>query len=320
MTRFAIDTFSVQSTDMASAVTLRAIGQATHRLRKSTAGPNSGNTYDEERFILDVGDEFELGSVLALKSLLGFVSPLTGKCVAKDVTHFGLRLFGASLNACGTNGRGAGGTHLQATAIKSRIFLTSLGGSKNQFASANLRIVNVLETGETTPTVTVFNASLPSTFVANEAFKIGPVQLGGVALTEDETASVDIQTGIDLQVVMDLTTGFPKEVLVLKSQPTIRISMDAANTNNAAIIPYTGKACTHANSFVTFIALDPAGTITPLATAAHIKVTFAGKAFVEDAISGGGPQSAGSTIVVETKEASGGSSAPLVVTLDTALA
>lgn len=317
MGRFAIDTISVFSSADSAATTLRAVGSASHSLRRQTTGPNSSNTYDEARYTLDLDDEVSLGGVLAIKTLLSLVSPLIGKCVVEDTGKFGLRLFGQSLDRCGTKGRGASGTHAQVTAAKGHMLVTDFGGSKNQLATANVRIVNLSADGTAAPTTTVYNASLPGTFTYDEAFKIGPVQLGGVALTADEITSVQVSTGINVEVIKDPASGYATNLLILKAQPTIRIGVEGSDVLASGIIPYAGKACTHANSYMSLVQLDSAGTIKALDGSHHIKGTFAGRAYIEDHLNGGGAAAAGATIVVETTEASG--TAPLVITTDTNL-
>jgi hypothetical protein len=303
---------------MASSVALRGVGSAGHRLGRTTAGPNSGNTYDEARFILEVEDEFSFGDVTALKSLLDNISPLIGKCITDDGTHPGVTLFGQSLDRCGTKGRGATGTHASVTAKLAHLLITEFGGSKNQLATASVRGVNLLKTGEARPSVTVYNATLPSSVVADEAFKIGPVEVADTVLGEDEIVSVAIETGITVEVVKGLD-GYARTLLILKSMPRIRIAVEDSSLLADAKLDYEGIAALHANTFVSFIALDPAGGNKALNGLHHIKVTANGRAYIEDHLSGGGPAVAGTTIVIETTETAAGV-APLVVTTGVALA
>lgn len=315
--RFAIDTLQLHSTSM-SALTLRGVGTASHKLSRETVGPGSGNTYDEARFITTVEDEFEFGGVLALKSLLDNVSLLTGKCVDDDGSHPGLRLFGQLLSRCGTKGRGAAGTAAQVTAKLAHLLVTQLGGTKNQLATATLRGVNLLKSGETTPSVTVFNATLPSSPVVEEAFKIGPVSVAGEVLDPDGIKSVQIDTGIQVEVVQNVE-GYAATLLVLKVAPRIRIESEDGALLDAGAVPYAGIAAAHADTYVSFIALDPAGGNKALAGSHHVKVTANGKAYIEEHLNGGGPATASTSIVIECTETSGGV-APLVVTTGVALA
>lgn len=313
MTRFAIDTMQLNAVGMGAAINFRGIGSGSHSLRRGTAGPNSGNTYDEFRFITDVDDEFSFSGVLALKSLLANVSPLTGKCVTDDGTHPGVTLFGQSLDRCGTKGRGAAGTHVSVVAQHAHMLVTEFGGSKNQLATATVRVINLLDTGQTRPTVTTYGATLPSTVLADEAFMIGAATVAGLAIPEDQIVSVQIDTGMTVQAVKNLA-GYAIDALVLKVAPTIRITVEDSSVLADAKINYEGVACTHANTSFGFMALDPAtGGIKSLAGAHHVKVTANGRAYLEEHLSGGGPAAAGSTIVIETTETSAGV-APLVVT------
>lgn len=316
MARFAIDTLKIHSESM-SAVTLRGIGSAAHALSRSTTGPNSGNTYDEARFITEVDDEFSFSNVIALASLLANVSPLVGKCISDDGSHPGMVLYGQLLSRCGTDGRGSAGTAASITAKHGHLIVSSFGGSKNQLATASVRGINLLDSGETRPTVTVYNATLPSTFVGDEAFVIGPVEVAGVTLSEDEIVSVQVETNISVQVVKNLE-GYGTTVLILKSQPIIRIGVEDSSILADDKIDYEGVACAHADTSISFMALDPEANVKARAETEHIIVTANGKAYLEDHLSGGGPAVAGSTIVIETTQTSGGT-APLVVTTGVAL-
>lgn len=318
MSRFVIDTLQIHSVGMASAVNLRGIGSAAHRLDRSTAGPNSGNTYDEARFILEVDDEFAFGEVLALKSLLDNISPLIGKCITDDGTHPGLVLFGQGLDRCGTKARTGAGTHASVTAKLAHLLITDFGGTKNQLATATLRGVNMLKAGETRPTSTVYNATLPATYVADEAFKIGPIEIADTVLTEDEIVSSTVETGINVQVVKGLD-GYARTLLILKSMPRIRVTVEDSSLLADSKIDYEGIGCLHTDTSISFIALDPSGGIKPLNGLHHIKATANGRAYIEDHLSGGGPAVAGTTIVIETTETAAGV-APLVVTTGVALA
>lgn len=316
MSRFSIDTLKIHSEGM-SAVTLRGLGSAAHNLARSTTGPNSGAPYDEARFITEMDDEFSFGSVLALESLLLNVSPLVGKCISDDGSHPGMVLYGQLLSRCGTDGRGSAGTHASVTAKHAHLLVTSFGGSKNQLASAVLRGINLLDSGETRPTVTVYNATLPTTFVGDEAFVIGPVEVAGTVLTEDEIVSVQCETNVSVQVVKNLD-GYGTTVLILKSMPVIRIGLEDSAILADDKIAYEGVGCLHADTQISFIKLDPDGIRFDRGDSEHIIVTANGKAFLEDHLNGGGPAVAGSSLVIETTQASGGT-APLVVTTGVAL-
>lgn len=315
MSRFAIDTVSIHD-DGGSQVTVRSLQSASHRLSRTTTGPESGHTYDEARFILDSDDAFSWAT-LALSTMLDNVSPVQGVCVEEGDTEFGLRLFGQLLSRCGTAGRGGSGTHAQITAAKSHIFIRQITASPNQPAVMTLEAINLSDDGANDPSVTVYNASLPGSYVIDEAFKLGPVSVGGITLDPEELTTVTIDTNINTQVVRDEVTGYATDLLLLKSQPTVRINAQSGEILQASKIPHVGKACAHANTSIGLIKFDPAGIAVPLATAAHIELTFAGKAFVEDHLSGGGAAAAGSSLLIETIESSG---VPIIATTGTALA
>lgn len=319
MSRFVIDTLQLHGVGMSSAINLRAMASAAHNLRRSTTGPNSGNTYDEARFITEVDSEFSFSGMLALKSLLANISPLTGKCITEDETHPGVVLFGQSLDRCGTKGRGASGSHASVTAQHAHICITDFGGTKNQLATASARVIALLDSGQARPTVAVYNATLPSSVVADEAFMIGPVKIADKTIPEDQIVSVAVETNINIQVVKNLQ-GYGVDALILKTAPVIRVSVEDSSLLADAKINYEGIACLHADTFVTFMAMDPAsGSSKALNGTHHVKATANGRAYIEDHLNGGGPAVAGTSVVIETTETSVGV-APLVVTTGVALA
>lgn len=325
MSRFAIDTFCIYN-DGGTEVKLRALPSASHRLSQRTIAADTGYTYDEARFTLDSDDEFN-AQCLALESLIDNISLLTGLCVVQDATfpslpEYGLRLHGQSLSRCGTAGRGASGTHAQITAAKSHIFITQISASPNNPATATVRAINLSADGADDPSAVVYNASLPSSPTVNEAFKLGPISVGGNALTANEITSLTIDTGINFEVVRDQVTGYATDLILRKAQPVVRIGIDSGNvlaeaTPSTGFIPHGGLACTHANTTIGLIAMNAAGATSALTASEHIEITCAGRAFIEDNLSGGGEATAGSTIRIETIESSG---VPLIPTTDTNLA
>ena len=316
MGRFSTDTLVLHTIAMgATPLVLRGIGSASHGLGIQTIGPDSGNPYDETKFIGQQQPTMDFSAV-ALESLLGELSLLTGLCVLSDGSHPGVEMYGQGHDPCGTSGRTAGSTNMKVTAALGHALITQVGGGRNEDATAALQVM-ALSDGATEPTAAVYNAALPASPVVDEAFIVGAPTVAGQALSADSVQSVTVETGIQIEQISAIDEIWPTAVDIIKVRPIIRITLDDPTILDAAKIKYQGVAATHANTFVTFVKRDPFGGLKSKALTEHIKITAAGIAYVDTHYNASGSGTGTVDIVIECIETGG--AVPLVVTTGVAI-
>ncbi len=313
MARVSFDSFKIED-DGESAVLIRVVNSAVHNLGIQSIGPDSGNPYNEKRYIGQQNETFELTST-AIESLIDTISLLTGKCVVDGTTEVGLELFGQSHDPCGTGGRTAGSTHMKILAEHSHLLITGIQGNAGEDAIATVRAI-LLTDGTNPPSSAVFNVALPSSPIIDEAFTIGRPQVASTLFARDAVKSVALDTGLDLEVVTDVASIFPSVVIVRKVVPTLRIVVDDISVADT-LLGEGMVACTLANSFFTYAKRLANGGIHPAASTVHIKVTFEGSAYLNDKFNASGRNVGTSEIVVEMTEPASG--VPLTPTTGVAI-
>lgn len=129
-----------------------------------------------------------------------------------------------------------------------------------------------------------------------EKYTLGPATIGGVALTQKKSLRVEFGlTAQNLSADGELMNTFPSigEVAAV-------ISLTGINAAWPTSIGLMGKACAHTDSFVQLKKMKHGGSFEPNASLVHPKITAAGVAYLERAISASGNRPAESTIRVET--------------------
>lgn len=320
MTRHSNDSFQMHGilngVAQSAAVTLRCLGQITHDLGITPIGPDSGAPYDEVKFVGEQRPEIT-ASVLALRSIFDTVSPLGTNCFTADGTHPGIRSFLQSHNPCAANARTAGSNHRQITVAKAQLLVTQFGGTRGQSATANLRVVELSTDGVARPDAIVQNAALPGTFVDDEEFVIHPPTVASFALDADSVISWQVNTGIEIVVIVPAGSIFPTVVDITKVRPSWQITHDDPTFLQDAKIPYEGIECTLANTFAYLQKRSPFGGLVAKATTAHIKIAMAGYARVQRHYDASGHATGTSTIEIMSTEGVGG--VPMTITTGVAI-
>lgn len=313
MTRVSVDTISIHSVDMSSAVVLRGLGSASHELGINTVGPDTGNTYQEVRFLGEQRPVLNF-TTPALKSILSNISLLTGKCITNDGTHPGLDLYGQAHDPCGTKARSASGSHMRVRAGKAHLFVTSIGGTRGQSAVATLTGVLLTSDGTSAPSSVIYNATLPTSFVFDEEYVIGAPTIAGYAVPATRVSSWRIDTGIDFEALINANAIWPGDVDVRKVAPRVSVTIDDASALSASKIPYSAKQATHIDTVFPLIRRNPYAGLRALTDTVHILITAAGLAHVTRHFDASGRATGTGEIMIECTEVSG--TAPLVVTID----
>ncbi len=306
--RFSTDSFQINNDGMDAPVSLKNIGSASHNLGLNVVSPESGNIYDEVSFVTAMAPEFSL-STIALEQILSLASIHTGLCIS-NTAKTGMHLFGQGHDPCGTNGRVTGANNMQVSIGDGHLLVTGIEASAGSDAVATLRAI-ALSDGGAAPIAAVYNATLPSTVINNEAFTLGPSKVGGIDLGNDTVRSTNLQSNIEVQVLTDVGSIYPGSVLILKSRPEIRIVTDNPALLASGSIPTAGKACVHGDSFISYIKRKPNSSFEALTSEEHIKITFTGHATINQHFDASGSAVGTCEIVVRCIQPSG--STPLVV-------
>eukprot|EP00923_Selenidium_pygospionis_P027776 GHVN01050226.1.p1 GENE.GHVN01050226.1~~GHVN01050226.1.p1 ORF type:complete len:345 (+),score=19.53 GHVN01050226.1:57-1037(+) len=155
------------------------------------------------------------------------------------------------------------------------------------------------------------DVSLPAIVDTKRRFGMGPVTIGGYTLTGKQSVEVDF--GISL--LQESTDGslFPEWVAIEKVLAMITIRGISPQWAKSANIPRGGKAFAHLDTNF-YARLRDSTAISGYvddATAAHIKGTANGKAYVTDLASGSGNASTTTSLVMYVEK--DGSNAPIIL-------
>jgi hypothetical protein len=163
--------------------------------------------------------------------------------------------------------------------------------------------------GTNNPVVIATGVSLPTAPTDTERFTLGPVTLGGVAFTQHTGYSINFGIKVNSEgAESDIWDTF---CWIENVEPTITIRGVDKKWFDAAFVPLTGLAMTHANTKLYLKKRAAGGTFVANATAEHIKVTMAGLVTVETAWDAG-PTGKG-TVSIKLDTNYDGTNLPIVI-------
>lgn len=316
MTRYSNDSLKLHALGMASAKTFRCLQNLSHNLNLATIGPETGAPYREVRFTGSQKPEINT-SICALDSLLGFAPLLTPFCIAADGGHPGVVGFMEAHDACGTDGRSSGSTHMSVTSQLAKMIITRLEGRTGQSAWATVRIICLSVDPEDRPTVVVFNAALPTGLILDEEFTIDAPTIAGINIAPDHISGWQLDTGQDVDVIIGAGSLRPTAIDWKKSSPKFTINHDDPSLLDDAKIPYEGIVCAHADTKFPLIRRDPFDGLVDRSETEHMKLTAAGMAYFSKHYDASGSATGSGEITIECTQPSG--SVPVVVTRGIAL-
>ena len=87
------DVIEIHTTDLDPAVLIPGVTQLSSELNTNLVTPQTGQAYDRVQSILTQAPQVPFQTE-ALRSMLGVVSSLTGKCIDSDGTHPGVTAYG----------------------------------------------------------------------------------------------------------------------------------------------------------------------------------------------------------------------------------
>lgn len=163
--------------------------------------------------------------------------------------------------------------------------------------------------GTNNPLVLATTASLPTAPSDAERFTLGGITLGGIAFSQH--TGVSLSFGIKVNEEAAESDIWPTYCWIETVEPTITIRGVDKKWLDAALIPLTGLAMTHANTKIYFRKRAAGGTFVADGTAEHIKITACGLATVETAWDASGSGKGTVSIKLDTKY--DGTNLPLVI-------
>ncbi|MFZ5785119.1 MAG: hypothetical protein ACOY3Y_01645 [Acidobacteriota bacterium] len=270
---------------------------------------NSGDVY--ARFLALYAQKIAPGfTTTAIAAALGLCAT-TGASLA-DMTG-GLKLYAQKHADGGT--RTAGAAHRSYGFARGILLPRQLTVSHQGDATLSYDAVIVSADGINAPMTITDATALPASAVGpSERFTLGPVTVGGVALSQKTQLQIDF--GIDAVAEGADSDIWDTLASIREIQSTIRITGSDPEWLKSTNIPLEGKAATHLNTSIYLRKRAHGGTFVAGATEEHIKITADGLAYVDQVMSASGNNPSETTLVIATRY--DGTNAPLVV--DTAAA
>jgi len=249
------------------------------------------------------------GSCYSLATVLGIIGT-TGLGIDSD-TNPGVTL---TLALMTDMGQVSGGSSNKTYLIKKGVFVPrSLRCSSRGDATLDFEIYTVQKASNLP--IVIGTGSLPTLAVAEARWTIGPIDLGGVVLSDFN--QIDIDFGLQITPEAVESAIYNKYIGVINQIPKITISGIDPGWWAAGVVPLNGLAVTHANSNLYFRKRTQDGAHFVVdGTAEHIKFTFAGLSSVQ-AVGASATSLANTSLVIQPAQDSSGN-APLI--LDTASA
>ena len=168
--------------------------------------------------------------------------------------------------------------------------------------------------GTNVPIIPAESASLAANPTNAERFTLGPMTVGGVALSDYRNLSIDF--GIDVMQEGSESDIWPKHVSIREKRPSITIrGIDPDWFKTTAAVDMDGIAGTHANTTIYLRKRLTGGTFA--AGAAHIKLTAAGVIVPTPAFDGSHGNAGETGLQIQTYH--DGTNEPIVITTDQAL-
>jgi hypothetical protein len=315
-TRYSNDSFQLHAlfngSAMSAAKTFRCLTDIDHDLGIKLVGPDSGATYNETKFVGEMRPEIKT-SLAAIETLTGIVSLLGQNCLTADGTHPGAKAFLQAHNVCAANARASGSGHQQVLVAKAHLVITGVGASRGATAYAKIRLIELSTDGETAPDAITYNVALPSSPIIDEEFIIGGTTvLGGISLADENLLGWQLDPGIKINVIVPASSIYPTVVDIEKVPVTLKIQHDDTSLCDAAKIPETGLACTHANTKFFLQKRTPLGGLYVKSASQHLKFTMAGFATHTKRYQASGSNVGSGEVTIESIEGAGG--VPLTVT------
>lgn len=262
-------------------VVLGAIESVNYRAgNEHRADPTSGNPYAQHVAIHEQKPVADFVSY-ALQDCLDEVG-LTGLNVATLAN--GLNLY-AYKHADG-GARATGASHRKFNILQGLVVPTRVTCEHRGDATISYNILPTWD-GTNDPVVESDSASVPSTPSDDERFTIGGISIGGVTISD--VRSFELDFGMDAKTDGGDSDLFDTHSSIYTLVPTLTLRGVNVEWLKSTNIPRAGKAGTHANTtfYLRKRSQSAAGFVAD-GTAAHIKGTMAGMAYIDDGFTGGG--------------------------------
>lgn len=314
MSRFSNDAIEIHTTAESSAVVIGGITGFSDSLNSDISTPDSATPYDLFHSIQAQSPDaaFSTEAIAEVLDNVGF----TGKCIAADGTHPGVRFYRRKHDPCGPQGRASGSVHERLTFEDGHLFIDSLNIPAAGNAIINLTAHATEPDYVTQPYVMAYNAALPSSPTTDQQYTLGRrVYVGGIQITE--VTEVSVAWNVNFEKPQYGGSIWPTLVDIQKIKALITVTTDDLSVLDAAKIPRDGIACAHADSFFELQRREQNAGLYDVSTLQHIKGTFAGFAVVTRKQASGG--NAGS-LQVQIATLDDGTNEPIVFTTGVSIA
>lgn len=285
MSRFSNDAIEIHTTAESSAVVVGGITGFSDSLNSSVSTPDSATPYDLFHSIQAQSPDaaFSTEAIRAILDNVGF----TGKCIASDGTHPGVRFYRRKHDPCGPQGRASGSVHERLTFEDGHLFIDSLSIPAGGNAVINLTAHATEPDYVTQPYVVAYNAALPSSPITNQQFTLGRrVFVGGTQITQ--VTNVSVAWNVNFEKPQYGGSIWPTLVDIQKIKALITITSDDMSILDASKIPRSGKACANANSLFELQRRQQNAGLYDISATEHILARFSGFAVVSRKQASGG--------------------------------
>jgi hypothetical protein len=209
--------------------------------------------------------------------------------------------------------RTAGSAHRKFAFDRGIVYPTRLEIPHQGDATLTVAALVTSADGTTAPLTITDAVALPAISDAEERFSLGPISVGGVALTSVGEVAIDFAT----VVAGESADGniFDEVASIQSHDPVITIRGRDPEWLKSSNIPLSGKAATHANTAIYLRRRLAGGTYATGSN--HIVLGAAGMAVIDEAFGATHGQAGESAVVLST--VFDGTNAPLAIAIDQAL-
>lgn len=270
----------------------------------STIAALMGSGEYQPKFLALIG-QTPTGSftTLAVKAALDLLGQL-GWAITGD----GFNFYGYKHAEGGT--RAGAGSHKKYAMAEGLLVPRTLTCDHQGDATIQVDVAITWDGSANNPIVVTQNVSVPGGVTDLIRFTLGPVTIGGVALTQIRSVTIDFGLSAPPEGAdSDLWATY---VSIVRAQPMIRLrGIDVDWFKATGAIPLTGKPAAHADTTIYLRKRALGATFVANGTAEHIKITAAGLAHIDPLFDAGGGTPAETGLTLETRH--DGTNNPLVI-------
>jgi hypothetical protein len=298
----------IHTTDTGTAVKLGGVVSMGMPLNTEVSQDDNGQIYDS--FVgINVQAPTPRFTTKSIAAALAAV-PSTGICINVDGSHPGIKFYGEAKGDC-QSGEPASGDHLSYLFDAGLIVPLNLSASRREAARVSFEIDAITPDGTNAPFVADPTDTLPTALNIDE-YMLGAMRIGNIVWDDARSLSLDFNVN-RLEREAGLGIVWPDRASRTKARPSATITgRDPRKLDDTTGIPLLGKSGTHLNTILYFRKRTNSGSLEPIASAVHLKLTMAGMVYFENPFEASGAGAAETTVMF--KGIHDGTNAPLIWT------